>query len=253
MSAPSKKPYGLILLVMGAVVLVVGANLWKTGLKVRRIVVEGNRIVGTNEILQLVQVQPGSLLFDADLNSIQHNVLSHYYVKEAAVGRDLPSTIHVQIVERVPVALVNRAESLYLDEEGFVLPHTLSKALFDLPVISGISVGVSLEVGKEVEQPDVLEALVILSTLRSVNKAQYHRISEVQVRNGGDIVMFAAEGGVPIIVGREEIATKLARLEKFWSEIVRDRGAQNLQYVDLRYDDQIVVRWKSQTQAAKAL
>ena len=68
-------------------------------------------------------------------------------------------------------------------------------------------------------------------------------ISEVRLRNGGDIVLYAAEWGVPIIFGHGEIASKLVRLESFWNSVVRQQGVENLQYVDLRFDDQVVVRW----------
>ena len=81
----------------------------------------------------------------------------------------------------------------------------------------------------------------------------YQNISEVQVRNGGDIVLYSAEGGVPIIFGRGELPGKLVLLETFWDNIVRTRGTQSLQYVDLRYQDQIVARWNPEPPAAKKL
>jgi len=49
--------------------------------------------------------------------------------------------------------------------------------------------------------------------------------------------------GVPMIFGRGEIAMMLVRLEAFWNDVVHERGSDNLQYVDLRFDDQVVVRW----------
>jgi cell division septal protein FtsQ len=73
------------------------------------------------------------------------------------------------------------------------------------------------------------------------------------VRNGGDIVVYSAEGGVPIIFGRDEMPSKLVRLETFWNTIVRIRGTQLLQYVDLRYQDQVVASWKPEPSATKSL
>ncbi len=225
--------------------LIISANLWKSSLRVKTITVEGNRIVETNEILQLVQIQRGSLMYAVDLTALQRNVESHHYIKSATVERDLPSTIKVTVGERKPIALVNGPEMVYLDDEGVVLPHSISKALFDLPLISGIPGSVPLKLGSAVEQEDVLEALEVLRTMKLVNREQYYQVSELQVRTGGDLILYTAEGGVPIIFGRGAVADKLLRLEAFWNNIVRDRGTQNLQYVDLRYEDQIVVRWKS--------
>ncbi len=66
-------------------------------------------------------------------------------------------------------------------------------------------------------------------------------------------MLYSAEGGVPIIFGRGELPSKLVRLETFWNDIVRTRGPQNLQYVDLRYQDQIVARWNPEPSATKNL
>jgi len=102
--------------------LAFGANAWKSSLKINQIKIDGNRIVGMNEIIQLTQVQIGALLYQVNLTSIQQNVMSHYYIKDAVVERNLPNSIHIQISERVPVAMVNLSEPLYLDEDGVVLP-----------------------------------------------------------------------------------------------------------------------------------
>jgi len=228
------------------------SNYWKSNLRVKEIIVEGTRVVEKNEVTQISQVKSGTLLYDVDLTQVQRNVLSHLYVKEASVERNIPSSIKISVVERHPLTLVNANEIRYLDEDGVVLPHSISKAVFDLPVLSGIPADVSLKLGSRIEQADVQEALAVLWSAKLMSKELYHMISEVQIRQG-DIVLYSADGGIPIIFGRDEIPNKLARLETFWNEVVKDQGVQNLQYIDVRYADQIVVRWKPEHQALKSL
>jgi cell division protein FtsQ len=253
MSELRHKTVGALMLITIAVCLVFGANAWKTSLKIKQIKIDGNRIVGENEILQLTQIQMNALLYKVDLTSIQRNVMSHHYIKDAVVERNLPNSIHIQVVERIPIAMVNCSETLYLDEEGMVLPRSISHRLFDLPMISGISESEPLAPGFIIKQPDVMEALQLLALMKTVNRPMYHNISEVQVRNGGDIVVYSAEGAVPIIFGREDMPSKFVRLETFWNDVVRTRGTQYLQYVDLRYQDQIVARWNPEPSATKSL
>ena len=243
MSANRKLKFGFLGLLVLAVGLVVFANLWKSNLKVKRVTIEGNRIVETAEITQLIKVPKNTQLQDVDLMAVRHDILSHHFIKDAVVERDLPATLKITIKERVPLAIINSAEILYLDADGVVLPHSMSKQLFDLPVLTGMPEGTSLTPGTMIKHPDIQEALQILATSKLVNKELYHMISEVRLRNGGDIVLYAAEWGVPIIFGRGEIANKLIRLESFWNSVVRERGFDTLQYVDLRFDDQVVVRW----------
>lgn len=243
MSANRKLKFGFIGLLLLAVGLIVSANLWKSNLKVKRVTIEGNRIVETAEITQLIKVPKNSQLQDVDLAAVRRDILSHHFIKDAVVERDLPATLKVTVKERVPLAIINSAEILYLDDDGVVLPHSMSKQLFDLPVLTGMPDGLVLTPGTIIKHPDIQEALQILATSKLVNKELSHLLSEVRLRNGGDIVLYAAEWGVPIIFGRGEIANKLVRLESFWNSVVRERGSDNLQYVDLRFDDQVVVRW----------
>ena len=243
MSANRKLKFGFMGLLLLAVGLIVSANLWKSNLKVKRFTVEGNRIVETAEITQLIKVPKNTQLQDVDLMAVRRDIMSHHFIKDAVVERDLPATLKVTVKERVPLAIINGAEILYLDEDGVVLPHSISKQLFDLPVLTGMPDGVAVTPGATIKNPDIQEALQILASSKLVNKELYHVISEVRLRNGGDIVLYAAEWGVPIIFGHGEIASKLVRLESFWNSVVRERGSDNLQYVDLRFDDQVVVRW----------
>jgi cell division protein FtsQ len=248
-----KKKYGLLLLLVTAVALTVFANVWKSNLKVKRVTLEGNRIIEANELFQLAHVKQGSLIYDIDLTAIRKNLMSHCYVKDAIVERNLPSTVQLTVIERTPIALVNRAETIYLDDDGVILPHSISKALFDLPVLSGIQLKASLPFGTVVDNSDVQEALSILKAAKLVNGEMYHLISEIQLRGGNEMVLYTAEGGVPILFGEGNVADKLVRLEVFWNEVIRERGLQYLQYVDLRYSDQIVARWSNQATKAKTL
>jgi cell division protein FtsQ len=195
--------------------------------------------------MQLVKVPKNSQLENVDLMSVRRDILSHHFIKDVVVERDLPATLRVTVQERVPLAIINAAEFLYIDEDGVVLPHSISKQLIDLPVLSGLPVDGTMKPGTRLNNVEVQEALNILSGSKAVSKELYHLISEVRLRNGGDIVLYTAERGVPVIFGRGEIPSKLVRLESFWNEIVREQGAQNLQYVDLRFEDQVVVRWTS--------
>ncbi len=253
MSIPKGRKYGLLALLFTVVGLVIFANFWKSSLRVAHVTLTGNRVVEANELFQLANVKHGSLIYDIDLKAVQKNLLSHYYIKEAVVERNLPSTIQLTVVERSPIALVNRPDAVYLDEDGVILPHSISKALFDLPILTGVKLGASISFGSVVQDSDTHEALNILAGAKLVNTELYHLISEIQLRGGHDIVLYTAEGGVPIIFGEGNVADKLVRLDTFWNDVIRQRGLQNLQYVDLRYDDQVVARWSNQSRTSKTM
>ncbi len=253
MSISRGKKIGFVSLLVISAGLIVFANVWKSGLKVTRVTLEGNRIVEANELFQLAHVKRGTAMYDVDLKAVQRNLMSQCYVKEAVVERDLPSTIQLTVTERTPIALVNIPDFVYLDEDGVLLPHSISKELFDLPVLSGMSIAQPVSYGTRVHDAHALEALRILKGAKVVDSDLYHLISEIQIRSDSEMVFYTAEDGVPIVFGKGNIADKLVRLDAFWNQVIRQRGLQNLQYVDLRYDDQVVVRWSTKPDKSKTM
>ncbi|MCX7983802.1 MAG: FtsQ-type POTRA domain-containing protein [Bacteroidetes bacterium] len=230
----------LLAVVVGAVCM---AHVWKTSLVVKQCVVEGNRLVASNEIVQLMGVQPGIPLFKVDLSEVQANVLNHYYVKEAIVKRNLPHTITVTVVERVPIAILNVGTLCYIDEEGIVLPSTISTKILDLPLISNVQSVEKVLLGTRVTSESLTEALQLLRLMKEMNRVLFHNISEIVLENNGDLKLITAENCVPIFIGRGNIEEKFVKLEAFWNQVLQVRGTGTVQYIDVRFSNQIVVRW----------
>jgi len=233
----------LTALVLVLTALGIYANAWKDKCKVAAVVVEGNRILADKEIVALAKVPMNTLLFDLDLFAIEQRVLQNEYMKSVAVHRDLPDRIRISVEERVPVAALLLEKLYYLDADGYVLPAVQSRHVFDLPVLTGVLDGREFSPGKPIRNKDVLEALRVLSLARQVDDDVFRNISEICVASGKDFVFYTAEFGVPVILGREEIGIQLVKFESFWKSVVARQGADRLQYIDLRFEDQVVVRW----------
>ena len=234
-----------ILLVVIAAALAIGANAWKRELRVASVRAEGNRIVPEREILNLAGIPRNERLFGVDLNAVRLRVEQHPFVRSASVNRNAPDRITVTIDERVPVAALVLDHILYVDAEGIVLPAAATGEILDLPVITGDLPAGECVPGKRVTAGNFLEALEILTTAREVGDDVLHLISEVHLDGGKDIVLITAESGVPVVFGHGNAAMKLVTLDGFWKAIVGERGAEDLGTVDLRFADQVVVRWQN--------
>jgi cell division septal protein FtsQ len=167
------------------------------------------------------------------------------FVKDVIVQRDPPSTVRVTIEERVPAAIIVAGEVLYIDNDGVVLPYIASSETYDIPVISGIDSAVALRAGMQVRNPDILEALQIITTAKLTNEEMYHAISEIRLRKGHDIILYSFESGVPIIFGKGDAVNKIVRLDAFWQQYFHTIGAEQIRYIDVRFDDQVVVSRKA--------
>ncbi len=232
---------GTIVLVLGMAGLLAASQSWKKDLRVRVVTVVGLNIVPASDIVSLAGITKGQKLFAVDLATVRRNVQQHPYVRYASVERDAPDRIIITIDEREPVAAVMADKMVYLDSEATVLPAVRSDQVFDLPVITG---GVPASApGKRIASQAVREALDLLVMARKCGEETYRRISEIHVEDQREMLVYTAEYGIPVIMGHGDIAEKLVKLDAFWDQVIGTRGPQGLQYVDLRFQDQVVARW----------
>ena len=91
---------------------------------------------------------------------------------------------------------------------------------------------------------ELFAALEIIRQAQLLDSTIYHMISELDMNRGGDIRINSLDAGIPVILGREDIPKKLLLFETFWTNFVNAGDAQKLKYVDLRFEDQVVVKWQ---------
>ncbi len=233
----------MIGLVLGIVAVALGAHSWKRDLPVSSVRVEGNAIVSSSELLQLAAIPRNARLFSVDLAAVRKRILQNPFIRAASVNRQGPGGITITVTERRPVALLAAGQLLAVDEEGIVLPAVKSDQLFDLPVLTGALPENECVPGKRISGPAVHEALNALASARQMDEELFRRISEIAVSANGTLVMFTAEGGVPIILGRGEMPSKLVLFDGFWRQVVERRGPKYLQQADVRFADQVIARW----------
>ena len=237
---------GILVLTLTGVLAIgaaVGAQIWRKDLPVHGVRVEGNRIVPGTDLIRLAAVPMDKRLYDIDLRAVCERLRKNPFLKNVAVHRDPPDHVLIRVEERVPLAVIAAAHMCYLDAEGMLMPVIRSDNAFDLPVITGADDVQTCAVGTPLTHPAIREALVLVQAAQQLDEGLYRRISEVHIQPAGDLLMYTADAGVPVVMGRGDITSKLAKFDAFWSTVVSTRGAQHLASVDLRFADQVVVRW----------
>jgi cell division protein FtsQ len=224
-------------------VAAIGAHQWKSDLSVVHVRPEGNRLLTDEEVVKLAAIPTEARLFDIDLQGVRQRLLRSPFVDRVTVRRNVPNEVTIEIEERLPVAALSVDRMLLIDAEGIVLPSVRSADAGDLPLITGAVPAAECVPGKRIASPAVRDALVLLDMARSISDECYQRISDVAVGTGETLIMHTSEFGIPVIVRREDLASQMAKFDGFWRSIVYSRGAADLQYVDLRFEDNVVVRW----------
>jgi cell division protein FtsQ len=144
-------------------------------------------------------------------------------IRDVAVGRKLPSTVVVRIVERTPIALVPTAGGLRAyDGSATALPVDPSAADLDLPIVT---------------QPDA-STLRLLASLRDAVPAFYGQVSQVRRSPTGDLVFQLA--GLRVLARPGAEARRFAAVPIVTADLARRHV--RAQELDLRFRDQVVAR-----------
>jgi cell division protein FtsQ len=121
-----------LVLVVGLVAGAVWLVNWSPYLTVRSAQVTGNTSIGTARIERAADVPVGTPLLRVDLDAIRRRVESIPAIRSADVSRAWPHRVRVAVVERTPIAVVNRGDGLQaLDVDGVLFgsyatkPHRL--------------------------------------------------------------------------------------------------------------------------------
>ncbi|HEX9656596.1 MAG TPA: FtsQ-type POTRA domain-containing protein [Bacteroidota bacterium] len=230
----------LLLLIMAAGI---GAHEWKQQVTVGEIRIEGNAIVLKEEILKKARIELGSPLFQVDLAEVRSHIEENLFVRSADVKRDVRGGIAIEVHERKPVAALVVDGLRYVDAEGIVLPPINSKFIFDIPVVTGTMKSADCVPGTKVTDARIAEAVAIIEIAKRAGEEVFRNISEVHI-DGEAPILYSAEDGIPIIFGSGDAPVKLVKFAGFWKDVVQPQGAHALKYIDLRFEDQVIVQWK---------
>ncbi len=222
---------------------------WKDTRRVAKVVIEGALYFSEKDVRARASVPAKALLDTVSLGAIRARLVSHPYIRDARVGRTYPDELTIAIDERIPVAsfTVNGAIR-YIDEEGVVLPYLRSGMPYDLPLITGVPELNRTRIGEVVEGEEYFAALGILVAAMETDSSVYRLISEVDMKDGGDIALYSSEDAVLIKFGRGDERRKFMLLRTFWEKFAREGGTEHLEYLDLRFSDQVVAKWNNKPQ-----
>jgi cell division protein FtsQ len=183
--------------------------------------VRGVARAGRSEILAATGVKLGDALLALDTDKLAARIAEHPWVAEARVGRRLPATLVIDVVERRARAAVNLGGLYLVDGEGHPFKRATAAEAVGLPVITGIERPQYVDHRGPCEAA-FREALTIVTAW--ARKPGRPPLSEVNVAPRHGFTVFLADTGAEIRLGRNEYDRKLARLDQIL-EAVKASGA----------------------------
>ena len=181
--------------------------------------------------------KPNLLFIKAD--RIKETLLKHRSIESVSVTKRYPNTLIIRARERTPCAVVACGTLYLIDKDGYVLEDVdrLEGDQLRFPFITGVKVG-EIDLGQPIRTKGVLTALDLYRCVEQTSPRMARQLSEIRVERDESLTAILA-GGVEVRMGKHDFSERLAALELF---VKRFGQMDRFEYLDLRFDDQIVYR-----------
>lgn len=195
------------------------------GLTVEEVFVVGRRETPRHQLLDALGVERGSPIVALDIGAARQRLLALPWIREASVERLLPDAVVVRVRERQALALwQNQGEFSLIDNEGGVVQHRDLARFAHLLVVVGD------------DAPTHARELIAMLERQPDLRGQV----EAAVRVSGRRWNLRLAGGIDVRLPEEDVEGAWARLAEY--ERLNHVLARDVHVVDLRFDNQVIVR-----------
>lgn len=197
-------------------------------------------VSGTNRVSDEEVVACSGIVVDTPIRSVDRDaaaagVTAHHRVSDAAVAVTLPNRVSIEIVERVPVALVLFNKPYEIDANGLILGQYEKGLSPEGPIISGVKKPEPLKEGVQLRDDGLGEALELWRIFSADPIAKELTVSEIDVSDSNSLIMLFSNKRYEVRWSREDFALSVLRLTTLWKETGGFPAVRR--YIDLRFDD----------------
>lgn len=218
---------------------------------VNRVTFQGLEQVREEELRSVLEGPPpviGSNLFALNLSRLEEELEKHPWIENAVLHRRLPNHLLIEINERKPVALYSMDGLWALDIHGVALPLDVDRGGVDLPILNfsvrrdGIQQIQPIQGGDTLRDVRLVELLGKLEALRRRLPPLWESFSELTLTEGGDVEAYAFRQSAKVLLGGSPGWRQMLNFYTFIIYQGRRAGIEDIEFVDLRFRNQVVVR-----------
>jgi cell division protein FtsQ len=208
-------------------------------LQVTRIQVNGCQQLEPQAVIQQAKIPSGVNILALDLDGVRERLTQHPWIAAAAISREIPDRIRIEIEERKPVALVKGHQFYLADQQGACFARAAPNEHKGLPIITGLDPE-TLSSGCNLPR----EFTVLLENLfrETQLKLPWRLISEIRWDRNAGLSFFTARGGIQVDLGSEDYGIRIAKLEKVLRYLEKKGLQAQLRGIDLSHGNRVFVR-----------
>ncbi|HEX9252411.1 MAG TPA: FtsQ-type POTRA domain-containing protein [Ignavibacteriaceae bacterium] len=217
--------------------------------EIKMINIQGNSLLSKEIYMRFADIDQPSVYDDLSLNLIKKRIEEHPYVAKAEVKSDGIGNVDVKIIEKdIYAVLLGRSEPYFLTSDFELLKIHQFTTYSDIPVISNFRTSEKLAPSKVYKTEDIVEAFKIIDAAKITDLELAKKLSEINLKNGGDVVLTFSGVSYPIVFGRGSESKKMIYLSLVWERINTLKASyQNTEYIDLRFNNEAYIGSKENT------
>lgn len=190
--------------------------------RIRRVEIVGVRYLAPSDILARLRVDTTRSVWD-DPTPLERRVAAHPQVANVSIGRKLPGTLVVNVVENMPIAMVSTETGfLVFDDRGRQLPLDPSKIPVDLPIAARRDTAL----------------FRLLARVKSERPNVYARLDDVARVGDREVVLHFKTLQVRAML--DVTADRLAEIFPVEADLAKRQA--RVAELDLRFRDQVIAR-----------
>ena len=205
----------------------------------------GNRMVSSAKILEICGFSSDKdKEIEIHIDDVAAKLMKYKYIKGISITKRPPRILNITIEEYTPVAFIYGKGLNLIDGEGVLIPIPDAKITWDLPFISGLREGLG-KLGSKTVAGDAYLALEVVRYLEEENPLLASMISEIDLSNRRTIELHLIKGGAKIRVNRDSFYKELFVLKNYIANYLDWDQLAKIEYIDLRFEDQLIVKPKA--------
>lgn len=207
-----------------------------------KIVIKGNRILTTDEVLSHLRIPKEQSWLDADPFEMSRRLALHPWIEKAAVHRHPDLGLTISVVEITPVSYLQTGDGMFLlSSEGRLLSMMQSGGQWNLPILVDKTLS-GLKPGTLIPKHDLAKGFAMIDFLEKNETLPLKNVSEIDITDPLNIQLITIPDAILIKLGSTGFEEKLFNLNLALPRLQKERG--NIRYIDLRYERAVVYRNK---------
>ena len=164
---------------------------------------------------------------------------------QAYVTRD--SVLNITVTQRKPVVRFQKKDGgFYADAEGYIFPLQSSYAshvqIIDGAIPLAANSGYKGDIGNPEEKAWFKRIMNVVNYMEG-SKVWKGKIVQIHVQENGEIILVPREGNERFLFGQpSSLEEKFAKMERYYTTILPEKGSDRYKTVDVRFDNQIVCK-----------